>query len=152
MKTSSKVLITISIVLNVLFIGFYLGRFTKDCNRKMHKMHHKNFDPEIMEKLKTIREASQEYISDMEATRKEIFEVLTAPEFDPVVFETVSAKLHQCRGEMMCSMTDKIKEMALSMNQEERTELAKILRRHFQKKRGHWQKHKKCHHKSSLKA
>lgn len=138
MKTSTKTLVTISIVLNVLFIGFFLGSITKDCKHRIGPK--KNFNPEIMQKLKSIKEDARQHMEEMKSVRNEIFEILTAEEFDSVAFETVSSKLHQCRGEMMCSMTDKIKEMASSMDLEERKELAMVLKHQFSPK------HKKREH------
>jgi len=134
MKISTKVLVTVSLVLNVLFIGFFLGTISKDCKHKMRPKN--NFNPEIMEKLKIIREDAHQHMSEMSNVRNEIYEVLTADEFDPLAFDTVSSKLHQCRGEMMCSMTDKIKEMASTMTLEERKELAMVLKYQFSPKHG----------------
>lgn len=138
MKASTKTLVTISIVLNVLFIGFFLGTITKDCKHKMGPK--KNFNPEIMEKLKVIKEDARQHMDEMGKVRNEIFEVITAEEFDPTAFDAISSKLHQCRGEMMCSMTDKIKEMASSMDLEERKELAMVLKHQFSSR------HKRKHH------
>jgi uncharacterized membrane protein len=138
MKTSTKTLVTVSIVLNVLFIGFFLGSITKDCKHRMGPK--KNFNPGIMEKLKSIKEDAHQHMSEMQSVRKEIMEVLIAEEFDPIAFDNASAKLHQCRGEMMCSMTDKIKAMASTMSLEERKELAMVLKHQFKsryKKRKH---------------
>ena len=132
MKNSTKVLITVSVVLNVLFLGFYLGTLSKDCNRAMHQR--KDFSPKIMAKLESVKEDSKAFRLDMEKTRVEILTTLVAQEFDPLAFETVASKLHQCRGEMMCSMTDKIKVIASEMNLEERQELAKILKHHFNRR------------------
>lgn len=132
MKTSTKTLVTISIVLNVLFIGFFLGSITKDCKHKMHPK--KKFSPEIMEKLGSIKEEAHEHMDEMKGTREKIMATLTAEVFDPVAFENASAELHQCRGEMMCSMTDKIKEMAMTMSHEDRIEFAAALKQQFRSK------------------
>ena len=107
MKSSTKTLITISVVLNVLFIGFQLGKMTTDtCNRK--RMHHKkNYNPKILAKLDSIKEESRMRMQEMEKTRNEIFNLLTAETFDPVAFDNISREIHQCREEMMCGMTDK---------------------------------------------
>ena len=141
MKTSTKTLITISVVLNVLAVGFYLGTFTNDYKKRIR--HHKNFNPEIMAKLKSVKEDSKAFRLDMEKTNQEILSALVAEDFDPIAFETASAKLHQCRGEMMCSMTDKIKAIASEMSLEERQELAKILKHHFNRKPRYGKKHHK---------
>lgn len=145
MKTSTKTLITISVILNVLFLGFQLGKMTTNsCNSK--RMHHKkNYNPKILAKLDLIKEESKKHMQEMEKTRAEVINLLTAETFDPIAFDNISREIHQCREEMMCGMTDKIKALALEMNLEERRELAEIIKDHFNRGPGHG---KNRHHKS----
>jgi uncharacterized membrane protein len=130
MKSSTKFLVTISVILNVLFIGFYLGTFTKTIKNKT--CHKKEFDPPIMEKLKDIKGNDfKGHMLEMFKLREEFYKILTSESFDYNAFNETSMRLHQCRDGMMCELSSKIGEIAKTMSYEERKELARALRYHF---------------------
>lgn len=132
MKTSTKFLVTISVILNVLFIGFYLGTFTKTIKNKT--CHKKTFDPKIMEKLKDIKGNDfKDHMLEMFKLREEFYNILTAENFDSAAFNETSMRLHQCRDGMMCELSGKIGEIAKTMSFEDRKELARALKYHFER-------------------
>lgn len=134
-KKSHCWLLAVSLLLNVLLIGFVAGKATH-MKRDWHR------EPAMSEinlpgeKKAAVQAAMTEFKADGKERRKEIREkreeivaILTAPEFDEAAFKAKSQELGMMFREGRVQMIDRIAEIAKTMSQEERRELAKFMRR-----------------------
>ncbi len=123
MNKSTKILIAISLICNVLFLGIIMGRLSNHGRRHCkhhHKGHHKYFDKMHAQKF--------ELMGQIKTARGEVFKVLTAEKFDPELYQQKADKLHQAYAQVAKTMTAHIKETATGLSQEERMEMAEELR------------------------
>ncbi|OGW43508.1 MAG: hypothetical protein A2Y66_08135 [Nitrospirae bacterium RBG_13_41_22] len=146
MSKTIKILIVSSLVLNILLIGFIIGKVS---NRFFRGDSLRRQPPELAVKLSPDREKL--FINTMEKVhvenrnihkqireaRERIFSILTAPQFDEASYQSEVEKLHELRGIMMQRLSNATKELAKQFNQEERKSLAEHLRhppgRHLKK-------------------
>jgi uncharacterized membrane protein len=138
MSKKLKILLFISIILNVLLIGVMIGHIS---TRFLVKKHFKGHFPEISRELPAEK---QEMLADammklhrqssgtkrkIHRVRKEIVEILTAPEFDEQLYDKKVAELHNLHGEMAMGLSEVTKKLAVKFTPSERRVLAEILRR-----------------------
>jgi len=137
MSKTIKILIVSSLVLNILLIGFIIGKVS---NRFFRGDSLRRQPPELAVKLSPDREKL--FINTMEKVhvenrnihkqireaRERIFFILTAPQFDEASYQSEVEKLHELRGIMMQRLSNATKELAKQFNQEERKSLAEHLR------------------------
>lgn len=129
MSKKMKIIFTLSVILNVLLIGWAAGE-------AIHKF--KGYDP--VEKVardmspegrhivaKTMQNAFREgrdRMREMRSAKKEIKSILTAEEFDAQAFEAAAEKMHSMFAEMGKKRIEVTKELAAQLSREDRAKLA----------------------------
>jgi uncharacterized membrane protein len=133
-----KLLISISILLNVLLIGVVIGIIS---NRLFREDFPRRHPPEFAGKLPVEKEKlfldmmerihleNQEVRKQIDEARERVLSILCAPEFDEAAYQVEAAKLDKLHGFMMQRFAEVPKELAKRFNQEERKILAEFLRR-----------------------
>jgi len=128
MSKKMKVIFTISIILNVLFIGLMVGHFQK---MKKHADWHQVKETLAPETRDILKDTFKDRWKDMRAAFKEMREnkqamkdVLTAEDFDPTAYDAVAEKMIEFNGTFMQGRIEAIKEVFAKLPQEERLKLA----------------------------
>jgi uncharacterized membrane protein len=133
-----KILIGISLLLNVLLIGVVIGSIS-------HRLFREDFPrrrpPELAIKLAPDKEKlffdsmervhleNREVRKQIDEARERVLATLKAPEFDETAYQVEAAKLDKLHGLMMQRFAGATKDLAKRFNQEERKALAEFLRR-----------------------
>lgn len=146
MNKKIKLLLTLSIILNFLFVGLLIGNASKDL---IHEKDEKKHFLEITKKLpadkkKLVNQKFMELKSEHAKTKEEIYttrmeivEILKAPEFDEKLYDRKIRKMHRLYRGKAKKLAKTIKEFAADFTPEERAVLAEML----EKKHNHrWQK------------
>lgn len=150
MSKTAKILLAVSIILNVLFAGVVIGTYSYGF--KMKSSTHQELEdvvkefPEdkralVTESIKSLREKTKETKKEIRAKRKEVVEVLSAPEFDPALYDRKVAELHSLMDELGNEFADTARDLALNLDQDERKALSRII----MKRRGGKHMYKEMH-------
>ena len=131
----TKTSLIVSLAVNALLLGFIIGHLSGHSNE-----HHKR--PCKNKSIPQILELRHELFQGVKNKRKEVFNVLTADEFDPELYEAKTHEMHLEYRKIARAMTDYVKEKASTLNKEERIELANELRmmRHHRHRQKHGHK------------
>ena len=128
----------ISFVLNIVLIGFIAGNvshrfFIKNSVWEKPQEIPANLPPDKRElfsdTMQNVRADNQMIQRQIRETRRNIFSILTSPQFDEDSYNSEAEKLHQLRGRMMKRFSTATKELAKKLNQQERRALAEHLKR-----------------------
>jgi uncharacterized membrane protein len=138
MSKKIKILIFISLLLNVLLVGVFIGDVT-------HRFHIENFVQKSAQEfastlpedkaallLETVERAhlkNRDAYHQIREARKEAMKLLSAPEFDESAYRLQIEKIHELRSLMKGRLADATIELARQFSQEERSALAQYLRR-----------------------
>jgi len=146
MSKTIKILIVSSLVLNILLIGFIIGKvsnrfFRGDSLRRQPSELAVKLSPDrkklFINTMEKVRVENRNIHKQIREARERIFSILTAPQFDEASYQSEVEKLHELRGIMMQRLSNATKELAKQFNQEERKSLAEHLRhppeRHLKK-------------------
>jgi uncharacterized membrane protein len=137
MGKTVKILISSSLLLNVLLIGVIIGSIS---NRLFREDFPKRRPPDLAQRLPPDKEKlfmdilervhleNREVHRQIEKTREKVLGILSAPEFDGAAYQAETAKLDELHGHMMQRFGHATKELAKQLNQEERRALAEFLR------------------------
>jgi uncharacterized membrane protein len=132
-----KILISVSLLLNVLLIGIVIGNISHRLFRedfpKRHPLDLTGKLPPDKEKLfldmrERVDLANREVHKQIDETRERVLSILSAPEFDEAAYQAETAKLDKLHDLMMQRFTEATKELAKNFNQAERKILAEYLR------------------------
>lgn len=132
MNNLNTVLLSVSIALNALLLGLVLGHLSShnDPNhmhaRDHHDLHHHKAKHRFFSEM---HEHKREMHEDLKLARREVFDALTADEFDPELYQEKCEKLHGLYGKMAQEMGAKIKEKAQGLSKKDRLKMARELRR-----------------------
>lgn len=128
MSKKIKVIFTLSIILNVLFIGLMVGHFQK---MKKHADWHQvkeTLAPETRDILKDTFKGRWKNMrtafKEMRDNKMAMKEVLIAEDFDTLAYDKVAEKMVEFNGIFMRDRIDAIKEVFAKLPQEERVKLA----------------------------
>lgn len=136
-----KTILSVSVVINVLLLGTFLGYFVRESKmmdemiyelppmQKEHKKEPEKYGP-LYVKLKEIKQENHETHQQIKAIRHEVFKIMTAPKFDADLYQSKMEKLHALHNEIAETMCCKIKDLAVTLNQDERKKLARFIRKH----------------------
>ncbi len=136
MRKKIKIILTVSILLNVLLAGIIASHTIK---RAGHHTRHDIMIEEFSEHLPSEKKVIiQTHIQDVENNKRELFkairqarkdlvEVLVANQFDPTLYQEQADKLHKIHGKMGQEMINSIKLIAENLDVKERKKLAKKL-------------------------
>ena len=126
----------------VLTLGFSFTVLAKG----FHKMEEFSKLPQekqqlLIETMKRMKESKSQFRVEMKVAKKEMYDAITAPEFDDVRYHESVERLQRLHEQRMDLMSEAVGEVASQFTQEEREILAKI----FPKgKRGHGHHRKDC--------
>jgi len=132
-----KLVLLISLALNLLLLGGVVGYFARGCAMPQRSFQSpprvaEQLSPEKREvfdrAMKSLGERSRETGRQIEQKRMEIQAVLTAEHFDPQAFTQKSQELHQLHGQMKGLMDQTLQELASQFNPQERRLLADLMR------------------------
>jgi len=138
MSKRLKIILFISIIINVLLIGVVIGHFS---TRFLVKKHFKDHFPEIstelpaekqemlMDAMIKLHKESRGIKRKIRRVRKEIVKVLTASEFDEQLYDKKVEELHNLHGQMAKSLSEVTKKLAVKFTPSERRVLAEIIKR-----------------------
>ena len=136
MSKTIKWVLALSLLLNIVLIGFGLGCASNMPEAPgMHKMG-KNIDGLDPEKQKMVddiwanfREANKERFQEIQQARQDIVAIMEAPDFDEKAFRDKSAELSALMVESKKLMMETMATVAKQFNQDERKALAHHMRR-----------------------
>lgn len=134
MVNKLKILMAVSLGLNLLLAGAAIGFFAKGCRQpppfpppslqgKISPEHEKLF----AETMRGLHEKSRDTARQIDETRREVLNILTAPQFDAAAYRKKSAELHEWHGKMKSQLTETVVELAAQLSPEERRALAGFL-------------------------
>ncbi|MFO1462639.1 MAG: periplasmic heavy metal sensor [bacterium] len=136
MVNKVKIILGLSLGLNLLLIGMAVGYGFKGCRRppppfppppalqgKLSPEHEKLFS----DAMRALHEKNRDTAERIESTRREILQILTAPQFDAAAYRTKTAELHELHGKMKAQLTQTVLELAQQLSPEERKALAGFL-------------------------
>lgn len=142
MSRKIKLFILVSVLLNIILIGIIAGHSYHRYGMK----HGERLAGEVAELLdrSSIAEEQREVLKqsfrnatsrpekteDMKRAQEEALTVLTAEKFDKAAFRKKIEKNHQNFGKRRQQITDAIVNIASNLNQDERKELAELLRKY----------------------
>lgn len=138
MSKKLRLLILVSVMLNVVFIGMFIGKLSRKGAPEWQAYHAEHLTqlvqllPEdkrvvFADRIAQMHEQNVVLFPQMQALRKESMAILVAEEFDPVAYATKVEQLQSVRGQMKSGMGLFVRDIAQELNQEQRKELAKIL-------------------------
>jgi len=137
MSNKIKILLTVSLVLNFLFIGILIGQFSSEF------MKYRNYRAETKRSIEKLPEEKAMMLKqtrrklhketkglrkEIRNSRKNIYKIITAPTFDENSYDSEVKKLHELSGQIMSYLTEATKELAADFTMEEREVIAEILR------------------------
>ena len=138
MSKTIKIMLAVSVLLNVLLIGVLIGSFShRFAGPFQMRSHMKEVIGKLPEdKQELVKNTLKELKSETSATkkkvgakRKEIMDVLTAPEFDPALFDQKVAELHVLMGELASEVAGAAKKIASNLDQQDRIMLSELIKR-----------------------
>lgn len=133
-KKATCWVLALSLLVNILLIGYLAG----NAAQRPHwaggmKIEEANLPEDkkaaLKEAFAEFRESGKERRDEMRVKREEIIGILTAPEFDEAAFRAKSEELGAMFRDGRVRMTDRMANIVKTMTQEERQELAKVMRK-----------------------
>lgn len=149
MSKTFKIIFAASIILNILLAGVVIGTYSHDFKRKVSMR--QDIDEALEEfpadkralvtrAVESLRESTKETKKEIHEKRKEIVGILTAPEFDPALYDKKVAELHILMNSLGNEFADTARELALNLDQDERKALAEVIMKRRGKKHVHKEK------------
>ena len=137
MGKTIKILISASLLLNVLLIGIIIGNisnrlFRDEFPRKHPQALTAKLPPEkekiFFSTLEKVHLENREVHKQIGEARERVLSILSAPEFDEAAYQVEATKLDKLHGLMMQRFANATQELAKQLNQEERKVLADFLK------------------------
>jgi uncharacterized membrane protein len=148
MNKKLKIILTVSIVLNVLLIGAVIGGVSKahtDRGYKSQRMEQKlaeilNVLPEskseeFKQRIDNLMQSKRADRKKIRTARKNIMEVFEQEEFDSGRYQQVVKELNFIHQQRMTQRTSLMMEMAEYLSPEERKQLARLMFKRGQRKK-----------------
>jgi uncharacterized membrane protein len=138
MSNKLRVLFMVSLLLNVLLVGFVLGdlsnRFRRDYFLGQQGREFVSALPEdkarwVFETFQGVHSMNRDAHKKVRRARREVIEILTAPAFDEAAYRAQVDRIHGLRGLMRGRLTDATVQMAQQLDREDRVALARHLKR-----------------------
>lgn len=136
MSKTVKILFALSIILNVLFAGVAIGMYSHGFKMKVSMRQDleeviKEFPPDkralVTQSIESLREKTKATKKEIRAKRKEIVAILSAPDFDPALYDREVAELHSLMDKLGNEFADTARDLALQLDQDERKALSGII-------------------------
>lgn len=138
MKKSFKLVLTISILLNILFIGFFFGKVSNQMHplppraewkaERAEELPHEKRS-EFKKFVNENNDRRREKFQQARKLRDELVSIMEAPEFDEQSFRSTSAQLDEIFSNAKNEMLEETIALAKKFNQQERKILAENLRK-----------------------
>ena len=146
MSKKIKIILTVSVVLNVLLIGVLVGMSADEY--KDHRNKRAEFrsavdklPPEksklVKKTMRGLHKETRKTRNELKKTRKKINKIISAPEFDESAYDVEIENLKRLQSEIMTKFGQVTKELAAQLGQEERKVIAELLKKRTFKKHGH---------------
>jgi len=81
----------------------------------------------VTESMESLREKTRATKKEIRAKRKEVVDVLSAPDFDPALYDRKVAELHSLMDELGNEFADTARDLALNLDQGERKALSEVI-------------------------
>lgn len=136
MSKGIKIILVVSVIINILFIGIIIGHFSKRAEHwgKMRSQMNETIGtlPEdkkdmIESAMRNLRRETRGTHKQLEKKRIELLQILTAKQFDKDKFENEVKQLHNLHGDMAFEMADTVSKLAENLNQQERIALSEFI-------------------------
>lgn len=129
MSKKMKIIFTLSVILNVLFIGLVAGKAVhKFRDHSPVEKIAKDMSPEgrhiVARTMQNAFREGRDKMKEMRKTKDEMKKIITADEFDPEAFEEQAEKMHSMFAEMGQKRIEVTKELAGQLSKEDRVKLA----------------------------
>ena len=149
MSKTLKIIFAASIILNILLAGVVIGTYTHGFKAKFSPR------PDIDEALKdfpadkralvtgameSLRERTKETKKEIRERRREVLEILSAPEFDPALYDNKVPELHALMDRLGNEFAGTARDLALNLDQDERKALAEAIMKRRGGKHGYREK------------
>lgn len=138
MSRKLKLLVMLSVALNLLLLGMVAGHWLKPPSKGHRFIHHTlaqladQLPPEksrmVQEELQALREDKDNHRKQWRARGKALRQVMTAPQFDAEAYRAELEQLRQMRVGMMQDMEETLVRIVSRLSLEEREKLAELLR------------------------
>ncbi len=138
MSTTAKLVFFASLILNLMFLGVFLGHVprsfsgTPSRQERMEQGLKKLPEPaqsHIRALFSRIRAAGDPLRDQMDASRTEALRILAAERFDEAAYDREVAKFDQSREQMFKQIGQAVKQAAKELSPDERRMFADLLRR-----------------------
>jgi len=146
MSNKIKIILTVSIILNVLLVGVLIGLYADDFkeHKKMRADMHRSLDKLPDEKAKLVKKTMRGLHKETKKTRKHVRKtreninnIISAPVFDESAYDKEIENLQRLQSEIMVKFGNATKELAVQLEQEEREIVAELLKKRTFKHRRH---------------
>ncbi len=138
MSKKIKIVLTVSIILNVLLLGVLIGMSADDY--KDHRNKRADFrsaldklSPEkskmVNKTMRSLHKETRKTRKEVKKTRNKINKILSAPEFDESAYDTEIKNLKKLQAEIMDKFSIVTKDLALKLEQDERKVMAELLKK-----------------------
>ena len=146
MSKKIKIILTVSVVLNVLLIGVLVGMSADEY--KDHRNKRAEFrsavdklPPEnsklVKKTMRGLHKETRKTRNELKKTRKKINKIISAPEFDESAYDVEIENLKRLQSEIMTKFGQVTKELAAQLGQEERKVIAELLKKRTFKQHKH---------------
>lgn len=148
MNNKIKIALTVSVILNFLLAGLLIGNVSKTLFHDKDKYDHFKEMTEklpgdkqqmVMGRIKSMKEDHKVVKEEIHKTKKEIADILRAPEFDEEMYDKKILEMHNLYRGKARNMANTIKELARDLTPGEREVLAEMIEKKHKK---HWRSDK----------
>lgn len=129
MNRRFKIILTVSVLLNMLLIGALAG----SCYKRMDgprdfRERFEGKNPKFAKAMEEAREGQKELREQMKVAKKGLVDALSAPEFSEEQFRAAADKMREAQEAMFTARNDATVKMAKEMSVEERREMAEHIK------------------------
>ena len=142
MSRRIKILFTLSVLLNIVFIGVAVGTVYKMSQKWDNHLDRKigHLSPEMQDKIRASLWESRDEIRDLiqegRQAKESMKDAINAEEFDVAAYDAASQQLIDLRAKAMLLRTNKTKEFIKDLPVSERRQMAGHLMRHHGRSKG----------------
>jgi uncharacterized membrane protein len=138
MNTKLKSAFIVSIVLNVLLLGIFLGTFSPGFGRESSRRERLTAEIEKLpeparsrfrDKMAQLRAADDPLREQMRQARNQAIDLLIAEPFDEAVYDKQLIQINQLRGQMSKRVADDLKELVRGLPRKQRAAVGEMLKR-----------------------
>lgn len=133
MRSSTKVIFTLSVLLNVVLIGVVAGGVIKDLRKQPWHQAKEELSPEsrsiVARNFRATHNDMRDIREQSQKLREQMKDIFKAEVFDVEAFDKAALKMDELKQKMHQRKIESIRELAQSLPQEERVKMADKLAR-----------------------